>query len=429
MRSSESPPPFPTATTRAFNDSKRRYERDLADAHGRYNADLTAHEMAERERGRKLAERRLSYVDMCRAIDARVAADNAPVDELQRALDAGEPDAIAAYSALTLRMRPALAGWPEPPGEGKIVYVPESRQLVVEYTLPLFDVVPDVASYKYVKSTDSIATTARPATQRKTLYASLIAQVALRALHDLFDSTAAPHVDTIVFNGHAESIDEGTGQAIRPCLLTVRVTRDLWGQLNLSRVEPLACLKVLNASVSKSPSELAAVRPVLELSMADPRFIAQADVLSDLDDRSNLMELTPGEFEALIANLFGKMGLETRLTQASRDGGVDCVAYNMDPVVGGKVVIQAKRYKHTVGVSAVRDLYGTVQNEGASKGILVTTSGYGKAAFDFAQNKPLTLLDGANLLYLLATHAGTEAKIEIPEGWKDPAIDVADGIS
>jgi restriction system protein len=45
------------------------------------------------------------------------------------------------------------------------------------------------------------------------------------------------------------------------------------------------------------------------------------------------------------------------------------------PIFGGNVIVQAKRYKHTVGVSAVRDLFGTLQNEGASKGILVTTSG------------------------------------------------------
>lgn len=63
---------------------------------------------------------------------------------------------------------------------------------------------------------------------------------------------------------------------------------------------------------------------------------------------------------------------------------------------------------------------GTVQNEGASKGILVTTSGYGKASFEFAQGKPLELLDGANLLYLLAEHAGMEAKIEVPDDWVDP---------
>jgi restriction system protein len=86
-------------------------------------------------------------------------------------------------------------------------------------------------------------------------------------------------------------------------------------------------------------------------------------------------------------------------------------------------VIQAKRYKNTVGVSAVRDLFGTVQNEGASKGILITTSGFGKASFEFANGKPLELLDGSNLLFLLNEHAGIEAKIEVPEDWQDPRPD------
>jgi restriction system protein len=88
------------------------------------------------------------------------------------------------------------------------------------------------------------------------------------------------------------------------------------------------------------------------------------------------------------------------------------------------VVIQAKRYKNTVGVSAVRDLYGTMQNEGASKGVLVTTSGYGKASFEFADGKPIELLSGSNLLYLLAEHAGVEARIEMPDNWRDPLPDM-----
>ena len=39
----------------------------------------------------------------------------------------------------------------------------------------------------------------------------------------------------------------------------------------------------------------------------------------------NLMDLNPYEFEQLVANTFAKMGLESRLTRSSRDGGVDCV--------------------------------------------------------------------------------------------------------
>jgi len=62
----------------------------------------------------------------------------------------------------------------------------------------------------------------------------------------------------------------------------------------------------------------------------------------------------------------------------------------------------------------VRDLYGTVVNEGANRGILVTTSDYGPDAYRFAQGKPLTLLNGGNLLSLLSEH-GHSARINLSE--------------
>jgi restriction system protein len=61
-----------------------------------------------------------------------------------------------------------------------------------------------------------------------------------------------------------------------------------------------------------------------------------------------------------------------------------------------------------------------MQNEGATKGILVTTSGHSQASHDFANGKPLKLIDGGNLPYLLQEHAVLEAKIEVPEDWVDP---------
>jgi restriction system protein len=53
-------------------------------------------------------------------------------------------------------------------------------------------------------------------------------------------------------------------------------------------------------------------------------------------------------------------------------------------------------------------------NEGASKGILVTTSDFGPDSYEFAKGKPLTLLNGANLLHLLGKH-GKKARIDIKE--------------
>lgn len=307
----------------------------------------------------------------------------------------------------------------------RVAWSRESRLIAVECQLPDVTIVPKIKSFRYVKSKGKVIEVPRPTSQINALYTDAIAQLTLLWLGHIFDFNTFGPFQIAVFNGVVETTDPRTGRPIRPCLITVRVTGKTFAGLDLAHVDPQACLKHLSAGVSRTPTELVPVRPVLEMSMVDSRFIAETDALSALDDRPNLMELNFREFESLIQNLFTKMGLEARQTRPSRDGGVDCVAYDTRPIFGGKVVIQAKRYKNTVGVSAVRDLYGTLQNEGASKGILVTTSGYGAASFEFAQNKPIELIDGANLLYLLEEHAGIVARIEPPDDWRDPGPDSA----
>lgn len=137
-----------------------------------------------------------------------------------------------------------------------------------------------------------------------------------------------------------------------------------------------------------------------------------------LDESVNLAAIDWQDFENLICEIFAEEfnanGGEVKITQASRDGGVDAIAFDPDPIRGGKIVIQAKRYTNVVGVSAVRDLYGTVLNEGATKGILVTTSNYGNDAYEFAKGKPLTLMNGANLLFMLEKH-GHKVRIDLKE--------------
>jgi restriction system protein len=53
-------------------------------------------------------------------------------------------------------------------------------------------------------------------------------------------------------------------------------------------------------------------------------------------------------------------------------------------------------------------------NEGATKGILITTADYGPDAYEFAKGKPLTLLNGNHLLHLLGKH-GYQARIDLRE--------------
>lgn len=392
---------------------KAHAQQELA-ARQRFDADERSYQAKEAIRQAEIKKRHEAHARAVERAERDANEHNHQVAQFETAFRAADPDAIATYFIAVLERGTYPEGFAQ---TSRIEFQPESKQLVVAYDLPEYDeVVPAIKSVKYVKASDSFTESARPESQRRTMYADAVAQTTLRSLHEIFASDIAGHVETVVFNGYVESIDRGTGKPIRPCIITVRTTREVFLDIDLEHVDPLVCLRSLNASVSKSAAELAPVRPVLELNMADPRFIKEDDVLSTLDQRPNLMDLTPGEFESLITNLFQAMGLETRQTQASRDGGVDCVAFDPRPIFGGKVVIQAKRYKNTVGVSAVRDLFGTMQNEGASKGILVATSGYGKAAFEFASGKPIELLAGSNLLYLLKEHANIDARIVMPEG-------------
>ena len=140
--------------------------------------------------------------------------------------------------------------------------------------------------------------------------------------------------------------------------------------------------------------------------------------LSGLDDEENLAAMPWEDFEHLVRQLFewefGVNGIEVKVTRASRDRGVDAIMFDPDPLRGGKYVLQAKRYTRTVDVAAVRDLYGTIVNEGANRGILVTTSRYGPDAYDFAKNKPITLVDGPNLIAMLRRH-GCNYRIDLEE--------------
>jgi len=358
-------PPPPTGLAKMFR--KAKYEQAVADSRTAFERAVAEHAAREQTRNAQFLQAKMGYSAAVANAQAAATRQHAEVDALETAYRNGEPEAVVAYYELVLGSTPYPDGFAQ---SFKIAYVPGSRQLVVEYELPTVQVVPAARAFRYVKATDSVSETVRPAAQVKSLYASVVAQTALRTLWEVLTADTAGLVDVVVFNGMVDTVNPGNGRRIHPCLVTVRTTRDTFAQLDLTNVEPLACLKHLSAGVSKSPAELVPVRPVLEFSMLDPRFVAESDAMSLLDERPNLLELNPTEFEVLIQNLFTRMGLEARQTRASRDGGVDCIAYDARPIFGGKVVIQSKRYKNTVGVSAVRDLYGTLQNEGASKGIL-----------------------------------------------------------
>ncbi len=177
--------------------------------------------------------------------------------------------------------------------------------------------------------------------------------------------------------------------------------------LAIDRINPTAAYRNFKGRFGGSPEDIISTIPILTFNENERRFTEGKEILDD-QAGTNLAAMDWEDFEHLIRELFEKEfagdGTEVKVTQASRDAGVDAIVMDPDPIRGGKYVVQAKRYTKTVDVSAVRDLYGTVLNEGANRGIIVTTAHYGRDSYEFAKDKPLTLLNGDDLLALLSKH-------------------------
>ena len=335
------------------------------------------------------------------------------IDALELRWRRGEPEAIHEHSEMVLNN----SGYPDWMSvDFELGYRPEERILVINYELPSPDSIPSLKEVKYVKSRDEFTEKHITEPQKKALYDRICYQIALRTLHEIWEADEPDNIQGIVFNGYVTAIDKATGIEGRSCVLSVQAWKEEFVAINLELVDPKECFRRLKGVAATSLAAVQAVPPKIKLDYEDSRFVESREVSNGLDEGTNLAAMHWEEFEHLIrevfSNEFSGPGAQVNVTRGSRDGGVDAIALDPDPIRGGKIVIQAKRYTNTVGVSAVRDLYGTVVNENANRGILVTTSQYGPDAYQFADGKNLTLIDGSGLLDLLEKH-GQKASIDI----------------
>ena len=342
--------------------------------------------------------------------------------EVGRAFDQGGPDAFTASldSAVSLSEYPS-----EIVVSVESRFHPESRELVVDCELPRQAVVPKVVAYRYRVREDEFRAEPRKGNEIKRIYEDLIARVTLRVVAEVFYVTPAPLVDSVIFNGSVSARDRATGQSIRPLLISLVATRDAMDELILDEPEldPGQCLGHLHAIVSPHPYDLEPVKPVAYFDPSKYKLIDEIGAVAGLDHRLDLLSLSSVEFEYLIRRLFEQVGMKSwvRNTQASKDEGVDAVAINEDPLVGGVCVIQAKRWKDVVGLESVHALAGVMGDKAATRGILVTTSWFGKASIDFVnRHGRMQLIDGRNLKAMLAEHLQLDVLIglpTLPRGW------------
>ena len=189
------------------------------------------------------------------------------------------------------------------------------------------------------------------------------------------------------------------------CLVSVQVPRADFERLDLTRVDPMDCLAYLHAEVSKTPEKYQPVQPIIDYPWDDLHYAEELDAAAGLDSVQNLLDLDGYEFEQLLVKLCQEIPEfdEVRRTRSRADGGINLVAVNKTPFVGGRVAIQAKRYAphNKVDIAAVREIIGSISQREFTKGIIITTSGFTSAARQEAERLGVELYDGERLLWLL----------------------------
>jgi restriction system protein len=407
-------PAPPSGLGRVFGGAAR-YAREEAAARATFEAEQRRHAAAETERRRRLADRRAAYDRAAAAAASAVQSHNASVDQFERDFLAGDSEAVAEFCTLVLDSSVYPEGFVH---RTRAIYRPDPREVAVEYELPSQSVIPAERDYKYVATRDEIDTLGRPEKEIKDRYARLIAQIAIRTIHEILTSVPADVATVVTFYGHVSTTDLATGQPIRPCLISVSAERDVFATFVLANLDPVACLRKLNALVSDHPYDLEPVRPVVDFEtlLTQYKFVAGMDAVAGLDSRPDLLDMTPTEFEHLVRQLFEAIGMQSWVTQASKDDGVDAVAINEDPFMGGHCIIQAKRYRSAVGVEPVRALAGVMEDKHATTGILVTTSWVTKDGHDFARRHGrIRLIECEEIKYLCKEHLSLDVLISLPK--------------
>jgi restriction system protein len=391
---------------------KRAYAEAVAHGEAAYEQATTAHTQAEQDRKEQLAQARSDHELSMRRERERVRQQHAVIDQMARDFADGKRKAVADYFSGVLAMQRYPSDFPT---GVKVAYLPPDRELRIDIDLPLTRAVPELESAEYLVTKKELKYKKLAVAARNKLYQQVVAQMALRTLRCIFAADREGLVLEAACNGYVDTTDTATGQDAHWCLVSVQVPRAEFGRLDLARVDPLDCLGYLHAKISKTPEKYQPVQPIIEYPWDDLHYAKELDAAAGLDSVQNLLDLDGFEFEQLLVRLCQEIPEfdEVRRTRSRADGGIDLVAVNKTPFVGGRVAIQAKRYAphNKVDIAAVREIIGSISQREFTKGIIITTSSFTSAARQEAERLGVELYDGERLLWLLRHHIHREFNI------------------
>lgn len=100
------------------------------------------------------------------------------------------------------------------------------------------------------------------------------------------------------------------------------------------------------------------------------------------------------DFEKFLDVCFRKLGHNVSLTSDTQDYGADLILYKD----GVKTVVQAKRRKTSVSISAVQEVVSAIKHYKADQGMVITNNCFTANAYNLARSNDIELWDRKKLV-------------------------------
>lgn len=244
----------------AIENAQRAHEQALSAWHAACRDVSTNRQKAEETRARNevrrletLKSERERYAVECTARESEATDRNNKLDELITNLGYGTAEAVQEYVSIVL----SNSVYPE---NFQVVhdfdFDPSTAELRLRVLVPGPSEIPEIKAYKYAKANDEIVPTSHSQKECRERYAGAIHQVALRSLHEVFESDRRAHIKTISLEVGTNTIDPATGQPTYVPFVIAAAERESFKAFDLSAVVPALTLGRLGAAVSKNPYSL-----------------------------------------------------------------------------------------------------------------------------------------------------------------------------
>ncbi len=94
--------------------------------------------------------------------------------------------------------------------------------------------------------------------------------------------------DTVVVNVEQDWFDPATGHPRNGIVASLQAKREVFANLDLEKVEPVACFRELKGLSTPNMNAPTPIRPIMQLQTTDARFVESRDVDLEVDPQSNL---------------------------------------------------------------------------------------------------------------------------------------------